>query len=420
MNRFAHAAQAVKHIDTSVHAVCRSIDDKRFGVLHPMRRLSVEMFREIFRHAVDDEYNGLIDQLSSAGVPDQKHLPTAAFTIAATCQSWRNIATAMPKLWQYICAPWTAKVQLNGRSVHATVGNARFKRCLALAGNTDLELTVRGPEHSSWKPILSQKGARKWSQINVVDPYNLPARFPCALRVWVCSTNKPKSGINLPTAALSSTYYLLCTSCFPRITTPIPGLHELDIRLPIGQIRCPSLSALLALMPALENLALECDHAVISSWVEDRTPRSHQSLRSLRIMTGFVLYLTSEFQFLTLPSLNNLEILDMDTSLSTESVTRMFAGPISIANTVTSLSIRCTESKSVGEHIRRFIGGLPKLTSLTLEQFAVVPGLGALLGTKTPDKLHNIRVREYKEGEKVDELINRLHSTSPGLRCSPQ
>lgn len=130
-----------------------------------MRRLSVEMFSEIFWHGVDDEYNDLIDQLSSAGVPDQKHLPTAAFTMAATCQSWRNIATAMPKLWQYICAPWTAKVQLNGRSVYATVGKARFKRCLALAGNTDLKLTERGPEHSSWKPILWHKGARKWVYI---------------------------------------------------------------------------------------------------------------------------------------------------------------------------------------------------------------------------------------------------------------
>src|SRR5258708_17695495 len=81
----AHAAQAVKHIDASVHAVRQSIDDKRLGVLHPMRQLSVEMFGEIFRYAVDQEYHDLMDKLSSSDLPVQNHLPTVAFTIAATC-----------------------------------------------------------------------------------------------------------------------------------------------------------------------------------------------------------------------------------------------------------------------------------------------------------------------------------------------
>jgi hypothetical protein len=44
----AHATQAVTHIGTSFRLDCQSIDNERLRVLHPMRQLSVEMFREIF------------------------------------------------------------------------------------------------------------------------------------------------------------------------------------------------------------------------------------------------------------------------------------------------------------------------------------------------------------------------------------
>lgn len=410
-----HAAQAVKHIDASIHAICLSIDDKRLGVLHPMRRLSVEIFSEIFRYAVDEEYNDLMDLSLSANVPAQRHLPTVAFNIAATCRHWRKIATATPKLWRYICAPWATLVQGNkGRDI-VVVGKARFERCLALAGNTNLELTVREREHSNWKPILEDEGTREWSYIHLIDVPNLPARLPCAPRLRVGFTNHLNSEVNLPAALLSSTYHLRCTSCLPRITTPIPELRELDIWLSTKYVTFPGLGPLLTFLPKLEKLKLNCDHDFYFRWIKDGRRHGHHPLQSLSIMTRFASYLTFELQFITLPFLKKLKILDMGIGFDTDDVSPLLASPISISDTIKSLSIRCTKPMLKNEEIRTLIRSLPKLTSLTLDQFAVVPGLEALLDTSAPDQLHGIMVKRCEEEEKVNELIKRLHSVSPRL-----
>jgi len=411
----AHAAQAVEHVEASIHSLRQSVDDKRLGVLHPMRRLSVEMFSEIFRYAVDEEYNDLMEQLSSANVPAQNHLPTVAFTIAATCRHWREVTTAMPELWRYICAPWSAFVTLNGCSVPAVVGRARFDRCLALAGDTDLELTVRGGRLPCWEPILGNDRARKWTWINILDPPNIPALFPSAPNIWLCSTNGLDLNINLPTTLLSSTSYLLCTSYIPCVTMPIPGLRELDIWLSSTYVTCPDLGALLISLPTLKKLTLDCDNNCKFKWVENRVVRSHQSPRSLTIMPSFAPYLTFELRYLSLPFLKELNILDVDTFLNTGQISCLLGSPVSISSTVKSLSVRSTGLVVRSEDIRTLIDGLPKLTSLSLEESAVAPGLEALMDTKVPDKLKKIILSGYEEEEMVNELIERLRFEYPRL-----
>lgn len=409
----AHAAQAVGHIETSLSTICRSIDDKRLGVLHPMRRLAVEIFREIFQYAVEEEYNNLKQQLGNNVLPVQMHLPTIAFTIAATCRHWREIATAMPKLWRYICAPWVAPVQLNGHLVQTIVGRERFERCLALARNTDLELTVRGGVLSCWGPILENEDTRRWTSINILTALNTLPRLPPAPNVLIYSTSALNSTFDLATTTLSSVQYLTCISCLPRVSMPIPRLCELNIWLPKMQVACGDLGAMLTSLPKLNALKLNCADGFEFRWLENRTMRGHQFLKSLGIMTRFSLYLAFELQFLSLPSLTELKILDIHLLFNPNHVSRLLASPIT--STITSLSIQCNECMAKVEEIRTLIGGFPKLTKLALEKFAIFQGLEALLGISVPGQLEEITLGSDEE-EGVNELVNRLRSKFPRLR----
>ena len=409
----AHAAQAVEHIETSLTTICQSIDDKRLGVLHPMRRLAVEIFREIFEYAVEEEYNNLIKQLANDDIPVQMHLPTVAFTIAATCRHWREVATTMPKLWRYICAPWVAPVQLNGHLVQTIVGRARFERCLALAGNRDLELTVRGGKLSCWNLILESEETRTWTWINILTVPNTLPLLPPAPNVFICSTSALNSTFDLPTTTLSSVQYLTCTSCLPRVSMPIPRLCELNIWLSNKQVICPDLGALLTSLPTLNVLTLDCANDFEFRWLENRTVRSHQSLKSLGIMTRFALYLAFELQYLSLPSLTELKILNMHVFFNPTQVSRLLSSPIT--STITLLSIGCNERMAKVEEIRTLIGGFPKLTKLAFEKSAIFHGLEALLGTSTPGQLEEITLGSDEE-DGVNDLIDQLRSKSPRLR----
>jgi hypothetical protein len=412
----AHAAQAAEHIDTSLNTIYQSIDDKRLGVLHPMRRLAVEIFREIFQYAVEEEHHNLMNQFTSNELPAQMHLPTVAFTIAATCRHWREIATAMPKLWRYICAPWIAPVQLDGRVLSAIVGRARFERCLALAGNTNLELTVRGQKLSCWEPILENEDTRRWTWINILDAVSTLSFLPPAPNVFLCSSYTPNSTLALPPAnsLVSSVRYLTCRSCLPRVNMQIAGLSQLDIWLANKQVICPDLGALLTSLPTLSMLSLDCADDIEFQFhgIGNRTTRSHRSLRSLGIMTCFAQYIASELQSISLPSLTELKILNLHTFFNSSQVTRLLTSPIT--STVTSLSVQCTEYTAQREEIRSLIGGFPKLTRLTLDKFAILPGLEALLGTSVAGQLEEITLGSHGE-EKVNELVAGLRSTSPRI-----
>lgn len=409
----AHAAQAVEHVETSLSTICQSINDKRLGVLHPIRRLAVETFREIFQYAVEEEYNQLIKQLLNDDLPFQMHLPTVAFTIAATCRHWREIATAMPKLWRYICAPWVTPLPLDGYTLHTTVGRSRFERCLALAGNTDLELTVRGGKLSCWNPILENEGTRRWTRINILTvPNNTLPLLPPAPNVLICSTSALNETFDLPTALSSSVQYLTCASCLPRVSMPIPRLCELNIWLSNKRVTPPDLGALLTSLPTLNVLTLDCADDIELRWLENRTARSHQYLKSLGFMTPFALYLSFELQYLSLPSLTELKILNKHTLFNPTQVSRLLASPI--ASTITSLSIECTDCMEKVEEIRTLIGGFPKLTKLALEKFAIFYGLVALLDTGIPGRLEEVTLGSYVQ-KGVNSLVNRLRYESPRL-----
>jgi hypothetical protein len=376
-----------------------------------MRQLSVEVFGEVFQYAVEEEYRDLMEQLMIKDLPAQKHLPTVAFTIAATCRHWREIATAMPKLWRYICAPWAAAVQLKRGSVQTIVGQARFKRCLALAGNTNLHLTVRGVQLSCWKPILGDEGTREWTRVNILDVPNIPSLLPSAPKVVLYSKSDFNLTVNLPITLLSSAEYLICRSVLPHVGMSISRLRQLNISLANKQVTCPNLGALLISLPILKRLWLRCDGNIDFQWVGNRTARSHSSLQSLRFMTCFALYLAFELRFLSLPSLNELRILDIHIPFNPERASRLLASPI--ADTVTSLWVRCTELMKARE-IRMLVGGFPNLTTLVLEESAVFYGLETLLETNVPDKLEKVTLGSYEE-EGVNELIERLRSESPRL-----
>ena len=87
----------------------------------------------------------------------------------------------------------------------------------------------------------------------------------------------------------------------------------------------------------------------------------------------------------------------MHASFNAEQSFGLLARPISLANAIALLLVRCTKSMSKREDIRMLIDPLGKLTLLALEQFAVVPGLEGLLDADMQAKLKEITLRRYDD-----------------------
>jgi hypothetical protein len=120
--------QMVDRMEGTIYELSHSIEGK-LGMLNPIRRVSTEIFKEIFEYAVDEEHVELMNKIDSR-IPPHEHLPCVALHISATCRRWREIATRTPRLWRHIFAPWVDE----SRSYSRVIGRTRFLRYLSLAG----------------------------------------------------------------------------------------------------------------------------------------------------------------------------------------------------------------------------------------------------------------------------------------------
>ena len=402
-----HAAQAVYRMDVVIRELNRSIDDKRLGILHPVRRVPPEILRKIFEYAVDEEHAKLRNDTNSTTIPLDCH-PTIAFHISATCRRWREIAARTPKLWRYICAPWESSL---GNSCR-TVGRARFLRCLELAGESGLELTLRNKELECWEPVLTGECTKKWSRITIVATKDIPSRLPTTSRLSVYSPYYlgPKV-IVLPGNLLSSLIFMSCSRIIPQFTSPAAKLTTLDIYLP-HTWQPPDLGVLLSLLPSLSQLTLNCDqhHEFISSTV-NRIVRVHDTLESLSITSQVLPYLTPELRFISIPSVSVMKILDLHEGFTKKAVLRLFEAANSIKDTVTDLCISSRQAVFKEQEMLTLIRSFSQLKRLELHRFAVTPGLEALLDISPRPNLMQIVIKDYPDGN--EELREIMESFGP-------
>ena len=405
----AHATQAVDRMDTIIRELDDSIEDKRFGALHPIKRIPREILQEIFEHAVDEEHTQLMNKLQSDFHP-YKDFPSVAFRISATCRHWREIATRTPKLWRHICAPW-----LDGwyDMVDDYIGQAHFLRTLELAGESGLELFLFGQEVEGWKPILTGECTKQWSRITIIDPQKLPSRLPTTPRLNIYSTSNALEKIQLPRHLVSPLIALSCFRIIPLFPSRATKLTTLDIYLPFlpgpvyNQPSYPDLGELLHSLPSLSRLNLNCDEEYNSSFDEPRAVRVHNTLENLSITSKVLPYIAFELRFISVPSLSVMKILDVHDKFTERDISRLFEAANSIRDTVTDLSISSSKVVSKKQKIATLIRSFSQLKRLELHGFAVTPGLKALLGASKGPSLMQIVVKDYPEGnEKLRGIID--------------
>ena len=399
----AHAAQAVDRMDVVIRELDRSIDDKRLGIFHPIRRLSSEIFKEIFEYAVDEEHAELMN-----GINVDRHinpfycLPCVAIRISSTCRHWREIATRTPKLWRYIYAPWWVTSSMN-----TLIGRTHFLRCLSLAGERGLELILRGEESEYWKPIFMGECTKQWSHIMTINTKIIPSWLPTSSRLSIYSSTSALREVELPRELVSSPTAMSFSGVIPRFTSPALRLTALVIHFPNNRLHL-DLGVLLSFLPSLSQLTLKCDEYYEPYYPEDRTVRTHNTLKILSIISQSLNYIAYSLRYIFTPSLTVLKILDLHDELMKEDVRCLFGPSSSIKDTVKDLYISSSKKVSKKTEISILIRSFSQLKTLELHKFAVTPGLEALWDASMEPSLMQVAivVKDYPEGkEKLKEII---------------
>jgi len=392
-----HAAQAVDRMGVIIREMNRSIDDKRLGVLHPIRRVSNEIYKEIFEYAVDEEQAELMDKIDRK-IPPYEHLPCVALHISATCRHWREIATRTPTLWRHIVAPWRHHYD------HKTIGRTRFLHCLSLAGERGLELTLRGNELGRWEHIFEEECTRQWYHITIIDTNDIPSELPTSSRLSIYSSDHALKMVKLPSHLISSTMVMSCSKVFPKFASPAPKLTTLVIYFPNHKHIYPDIGLLLSSLPSLSHLTLKCNLDYSSNFAETHTAPVNNTLKTLSIMSQFLEVF--EIWSISTPSFTVLEILDLHDDFTETSESLLSEAGAPIKDTVTDLHISSSEEISMKTGILSLIRCFSMLKRLELHGFAVTPGLEALWESSKEPSLMQIVIKDYPEGkEKLREVI---------------
>jgi hypothetical protein len=152
------AQQTADRIQRRISDLEKSLKERR-GFLHPIRRLPVEVLREVFIWRIEEEESarrnavdvasklvdsGLRGPMSPAPGYWIEFCPVAAaLVLTAVCKHWREVAHATPRLWKYIYG------SLSGQPLpsHHDVWRACQTRVSGLGGiDRPLELVLEGWE----------------------------------------------------------------------------------------------------------------------------------------------------------------------------------------------------------------------------------------------------------------------------------
>ena len=192
-----------------------------------------------------------------------------------------------------------------------------------------------------------------------------------------------------------------CSRGIPQFTSPATKLTTLDFYLPYNQLTCLNLGMLFNSLPSLSWLTLDCGQYYYDlNFTGDRIIQVHDTLKVLSITSQVLPYLAYELQFISIPSLSVMKILDLRYKFTKRKILRLFEAANSIKDTVTDLSICSSKVVSKEQEISTLIRSFHQLKR---HGFAVKPGLEALLGTSMGPQ---VIIEGYPEGnEKLREMI---------------
>jgi hypothetical protein len=288
-----HMSHSIEAFSPTMNKVQKNIAARGKGLLHPIRRLPVEILQQIFEECVDAEAaEWVVDPIRPPA------LLKSASRIAGTCLSWRTIAQQTPRMWNRLRAP----IEIDRHSrYHRTVGRGALCRSLRLCGSIPLEMAIT--ENVS-APTLEELNfeSLKIDRLNFYYnchgeygssfwPWSQPP-FPSPRHLWAgnggCDGGRyshcdDPHTLMLPSSLISRTN----TITVHNITVTIPNGSNLVTQLVLCGLQAGfRLTSLLESLPYLTELDAGRALVVVqylSAVEQDRRALTHRKLKHLRI-----------------------------------------------------------------------------------------------------------------------------------------
>src|SRR5258706_903616 len=389
------ASVSILSCTDSLRAVDQSISQKK-GALFALRRLPTDVLPQIFIEAVEARQREIITSLSSYYYTESSiqtlnrlsaTLNLVPFTLSATCKRWRAICQSTPQIWRYARVPIIVS---SGGVKRKIIGQAQFERCVLLAREQPLDLTVYPCydviNNGATYPNLGLLAESQIHRINIVWPANcaIPPGIPSPTELGiVASANYSVSyKQSLPTELLAKTKKLRCTGLTPQIGSAIEiqTLH-ISISKP-GAL--PSLETLLQNCPQLEEVQLEITARTTTFGIILSSP--HQQLHTLSL-TGMALpWAISAFSAgCRLPRLTHLVLTDINGFDSTGEMWNSSSSNNQFSH-ITHIEVQAVSAPSVLAQLRPLFEVATALGTLTLSGSAVEPVL-KLVSLSTPKRV---------------------------------
>ena len=389
------ASESLLHCTNFLDTVDQSIAEKK-GALFGLRFVPTEILPQIFMEAVDARQREIINSLSSYFDAGKSYYDFTAlsttlnlvpFTLSATCKRWRAICQATPQLWRYARMP----MLFNSSKI---IGKAQFERCVLLAENQPLELTVYPcydvTHQGATYPNVVLPPESQILRVNIVwyKADTIPHRIPSPVELCiVASADSPGYHMRpLPSELLVNTKRLRYKDVIPWYGVDRAGLQSLRIVLSRSGA-LPQIHYVLQHFPQLQELFLQINAAQSIPGCQAFTlPQLHTlSLTALAIP-----WVVSSFSSgWRLPRLARLVLIDINGSPSPWN-TPDNSGQFS---RITHIEVHAVSAPSVVAEFRPLFEVSTALCTTTLAGNAVEPMM-KLLTLPTAMRVEKIILRD--------------------------
>jgi hypothetical protein len=409
-------SSTISSFSSMIEHARQSIKSKKGGILHPIRRLPVEILLHIFEDCVNDEINE-----HHRKPPSIFRVPsTMALRLASVCSRWRDTMLGTPYLWRHLL--------VDSKRLTSRGGRKHFQSYLKRCHGDEIELTLpaggRLPDDLNRDTITVQR-------LNLaVDIKEWPT-LPSPAHLWLYRPESAR-GWEIPSNVISRTTHLTVWNVGISFWKNFKSLTRLDI---CGVQPASVLRQIISQLPHLTNLDL------IRAKMQDGPipallPFTHFHLRYLGLSRGWFDHLESALSSgLHLSQLRHLELSDItsrymatmypfiSTRLGATVVRLDFHGEDCSLNATRSFIDTFRSANTIGCYGRvmeTVLGAIYEVRTSRVQ----TPGEDTIRYTQEvihamPKGLEVVMIRNYEgEGRKIDQQL-RMMRQNPAADTQP-
>ena len=296
-------AHTLTGLPAMIEATQSIIRAKYRGILHPLRRLPLEILLEIFEECVGNE----IDELHRQTLFTAPSLPRMPITLAAVCRTWRRTVLRSPRLWSYIRLPLYKLITDHGGNDSWTHTGSDYSINFATrARGVAIELTLPGP-NPTVAGELTKMSIRRLNIANVGGAWPPPSSIPSPAHLWLVDSGTSHLVRTIPSTLVSRTTHITCVDVYPEFEVPAKLVANLLLE---GKFTALALTSLLGNLPGLKSLDLANSVLNLNSAPLSTTGNlRHPQLTSLAIHASALAALEQSLSGgLSLPSIRHLSL----------------------------------------------------------------------------------------------------------------